>query len=73
MKKSNNITKKQDKAWELTRLWYSILSKTSNVFIVMSRKQEDEWEREFTANTLKKYTEKQIDEFIVKARAIVNR
>ena len=72
MKKNYN-SKKQDKAWELTRLWYIILNNTSNAFIAMTRKQEDEWERTFTANTMKKYTEKQIDEEIVKARAIVNR
>ena len=71
--KSNYNTKKQDKAWELTRLWYSILSETSNVFITMTKEQENNWEQEFTANTLKKYTEKQIDDFLVKARAIVNR
>ena len=71
--KNKRFSKKEEKAWELTRLWYVIISRTSNAFIAMSPKQEDEWERTFTANTIKKYTEKQIDEEIVKARAIVNR
>lgn len=69
----SKFSKKEEKAWELTRLWYVIISRTSNAFIAMTRKQEDEWERTFTANTMKNYTVQQIDEEIVKARAIINR
>ena len=69
----SKFSKKEEKAWELTRLWYVIISRTSNAFITMTPNQEDEWERTFTANTMKNYTVQQIDEEIVKARAIVNR
>lgn len=68
MKPLNNNLKKQDKAWELTRLWYTILSETSNVFITMTKEQENNWEQEFHANTMM-YTEEQIDALIGEAKA----
>lgn len=34
------MEKKMQKAWELTRLWYVIIAKTSNVFLNMSREAE---------------------------------
>lgn len=67
MKKSR-VTNKEMKAWELTRLWYCIISETSNAFITMSRQQEDEWERNFTYTNMKKYTERQLDAEIESAK-----
>ena len=63
------MREKEKLSWELTNLWYIILSETSNYFIVMTKQQEIEWERTFTANNMKKYTSKQLQEEIGKARA----
>ena len=63
------MREKEKLSWELTNLWYIILSETSNYFIVMTKQQENEWERMFTANNMKKYTSKQLQEEIDKARA----
>ena len=64
-----DMREKEKLSWELTNLWYIILSETSNYFIVMTKQQENEWERTFTANNIKKYTAKQLQEAIDKARA----
>ena len=64
-------TNKEQKAWELTSLWYSILSETTNVFITMTKKQETEWESKFTYNNLSKYTCKELDAEIEYARALL--
>ena len=63
------MREKEKLSWELTNLWYIILSETSNYFIVMTKQQENEWYRTFTANNMKKYTAKQLQEEIDKARA----
>ena len=63
------MREKEKLSWELTNLWYIILSETSNYFFVMTKQQENEWYRTFTANNMKKYTAKQLQEEIDKARA----
>lgn len=63
------MREKEKLSWELTNLWYIILSETTNYFFVMTEQQEIEWKRTFTANNMKKYTSKQLQEEIGKARA----
>lgn len=61
------MREKEKLSWKLTNLWYIILSETSNYF--MTNQQEYEWMHTFTANNMKKYTSKQLQEEIDKARA----
>ena len=61
-------TKKEEKAWELTQLWYIILSHTTNVFTRMSKQKESEWEQTFTRNNYSRYTTAQLDAEIQSAR-----
>ncbi len=63
------MTKKEQLSWTLTNLWYIILSETTNYFLVMSRQEENEWERTFTRNSMKKYTAAQLEVEIANARA----
>ena len=63
------MSKKEKLSWELTNLWYIILSETTNYFLIMTRQQENEWERTFTANNMKKYTAAQLQTEVDNARA----
>ena len=63
------MSKKEELSWQLTNLWYIILSETSNYFLMMTRTQENEWERTFTYNNMKKYTAAQLQTEVDKARA----
>ena len=71
--KKNLPTKKEMLAMELTWTWYVVLSETSNAFLVMSKDEEDKWFQEFTDNTMRDYTAKQIQEEIVKARKYIKK
>lgn len=61
------MTEKEKLAWELTRLWYIILSHYGQ-FWMMSKREENEWEQTFTQNNMKKYTKTQLQTEVVKAR-----
>lgn len=63
------MSKKEELSWQLTNLWYIILSETSNYFLMMTRQQENEWERTFTYNNMKKYTADQLQTEVDNARA----
>ena len=63
------MSKKEELSWQLTNLWYIILSETSNYFLMMTRQQENEWERTFTYNNMKKYTAAQLQTEVDNARA----
>lgn len=63
------MSKKEELSWQLTKLWYIILSETSNYFLIMTRQQENEWERTFTYNNMKKYTAAQLQAEVDNARA----
>ena len=63
------MSNKERLSWELTKLWYIILSETTNCFIMMSKIEESEWERTFTYNNMRKYTAAQLQAEIDNARA----
>ena len=65
--KNNLPTKKEMLAMELTWTWYIILSNNSNAFWMISKDEEEKWFQEFTKNTMRDYTAKQIEEEIKKA------
>lgn len=69
MWRTNYMTEKQKLAIELTILWYIILSETANYFLMMTNKEEREWEQNFTKNNMKKYTTSQLETEVKNARA----